>query len=1088
MAFETIPFDSKTTELTVNTSITSDLSNCTLLHNFNTINSITPDECKIKYGGSLLTEGDKINIWGTSDYNSSYVIQKTAVSGTDQYIRIDNLPYLIGSVCTPASACITKQTYRIKKCDTTNNKLYLNGECGFSNGDYIKIIDSQGNIIDFQISGYSVSSNTNSVLHWLENDMYGTDIHIHCMMSDTLQMEINGGDFYNNPGSNKSGLTSLSKYSISPGNGSILPAVSTYKSLRDGRVRTILNSFHTPETLMIKRLEFLFRKINHSIIPITSSIYELFGNDKEGLVERVSVELTKLKEDINCCDLKAEIEYFQNQLFDNGSNYMKLITNTNQASNLTSTVASFINDSGFLRVLNHMEGGHQFDLDTYRLNKYFACELTDFSQSAPDQAINPEAFKYYNSGSDPTHDYYGGFFVDEGGTIVDLIQKAKDLLDLLCNDPLDTSLTAAEKLWAIALVAWTPHHMYWNGIGGFGCAKPRLSNIQSLSLPDPPNSMNKVAGTLIDETENSVFNDRGFKFGETTHLTQAGRLLVKHCFSKGVIVDLKHFHPFARNQILNMAERGYDYNPVYNQYANPVIYNNTTALEGEIVNADNIAPLIEVSNEWVPNYISQNAIKHYNELIYSSAPSTYPTPNTHQVMLTHVSFCYLDKIDTVVPNILKDIAGNINEVPTNLRTLSKSDLEALELEFKTNILKEEDLKYNDNPLKHAEKYTLRNSLKPKKNDTLTSIKTNIINFINSEYTNSSQKLKLIDYLEYYLHQFLRECNYEDNLNLDNEEIARVINLGGVLGVISEDRVLRQNEHMFGYGKRMKKRRPPYNINMWPIYGEVNNSESISLQDPNSTKRLLNGIPFDFADINNTNIYCFVDMQHQIAFVNEDAIFPTIQDILNKIDKESRTDYANFNHYISSLDIKEKLYENGDSSTPINIKSQAIAGLESMYRAIDHIAKVARLNVCIGVNDKLYANDSYIDIKEKLKNYYKNISIASDFDGMTNPIDLFASPRMFPILVYYVANRIKWDLYRRFYGLDDLNVAFNNTISGKIYEKGQSVPFEEGLVLQLNYFINNSSSLNSILDGIVKDICIQIFDTNFINQVKGARNW
>ncbi|MBU0486602.1 MAG: hypothetical protein KKA07_14880 [Bacteroidetes bacterium] len=34
---------------------------------------------------------------------------------------------------------------------------------------------------------------------------------------------------------------------------------------------------------------------------------------------------------------------------------------------------------------------------------------------------------------------------------------------------------------------------------------------------------------------------------------------------------------------------------------------------------------------------------------------------------------------------------------------------------------------------------------------------------------------------------------------------------------------------------------------------------------------------------------------------------------------------------------------------------------------------------------------------------------TDFDGITDPLDLFASPRMYPVMVLYIANRLKWDL-------------------------------------------------------------------------------
>lgn len=119
-------------------------------------------------------------------------------------------------------------------------------------------------------------------------------------------------------------------------------------------------------------------------------------------------------------------------------------------------------------------------------------------------------------------------------------------------------------------------------------------------------------------------------------------------------------------------------------------------------------------------------------------------------------------------------------------------------------------------------------------------------------------------------------------------------------------------------------------------------------------------------------------------------------------------------------------------------------------------------------------------------YYENICISSDFDGLDDPLDLFASPRMYPVMALYIANRLKWDLYRR-YCVDDYDpqnplpsaIEGNKTIGP---ERGQTLPVDDGYIMKLT----NLSETD--LNGIVKDIMKQILDTNFINMVAYARGW
>jgi hypothetical protein len=143
----------------------------------------------------------------------------------------------------------------------------------------------------------------------------------------------------------------------------------------------------------------------------------------------------------------------------------------------------------------------------------------------------------------------------------------------------------------------------------------------------------------------------------------------------------------------------------------------------------------------------------------------------------------------------------------------------------------------------------------------------------------------------------------------------------------------------------------------------------------------------------------------------------------------------------------------------------------------------------------------IGIKTKLKKYYENIGIASDLDGLTDPLDLFASPRMYPVMALYIANRLKWDLYRRYCVNvtpetsppedDPWFIVGNDTIGP---ERGQSldINIDEGATIRLNHFYDLRTTfpekINFDLNDIVKEIMIQILDKNFINMVAHAKNW
>ncbi|HBS86535.1 MAG: hypothetical protein A2W91_20155 [Bacteroidetes bacterium GWF2_38_335] len=129
--------------------------------------------------------------------------------------------------------------------------------------------------------------------------------------------------------------------------------------------------------------------------------------------------------------------------------------------------------------------------------------------------------------------------------------------------------------------------------------------------------------------------------------------------------------------------------------------------------------------------------------------------------------------------------------------------------------------------------------------------------------------------------------------------------------------------------------------------------------------------------------------------------------------------------------------------------------------------------------------------------YQNICISSDFDGIDDPLNLFASPRMYPIMVLYIANRLKWDLYRRFclksnseISNDPWYAEGNKSINP---ERGQSLIVDEGAFLRLDYFKyladnNDIGQINSDFDLLVKEILSQILDRNYLKMITKAKGW
>jgi hypothetical protein len=313
---------------------------------------------------------------------------------------------------------------------------------------------------------------------------------------------------------------------------------------------------------------------------------------------------------------------------------------------------------------------------------------------------------------------------------------------------------------------------------------------------------------------------------------------------------------------------------------------------------------------------------------------------------------------------------------------------------------------------------------------------------------------------------------------------------------------------------------PYNINVWPMYGL-----EIEKEDDDG-KKYLYGKPFDFKSMKNgaPEYLARIPLEDTIAY-GVQGLFKEIQSALNELHKKyiseiTDTEYEHFkwfcniNHELFIDGNPNKFFDNNPEKPEMNI--QSIAGIELLYRSIDQIARVAREKVYFATNPdqnlskySLLVDDplddqtiptTKIGIRTKLKKYYENICISSDFDGIDDPLDLFASPRMYPVMVLYIANRLKWDLYRRYYGKDSNNIQ-TGLIEGNEDigpERGQSLNVDDGVFfdpLTQKYGLDElqddkmtDETRNNTLNGIVKDIMKQILDTNFINMIANARGW
>ena len=1108
-----------------------------LYYNIFKISSIVPDESKIilEQPNTIFNQGDYFYIIGTPDKKHDGVFEIEAISNDNMEIRFDMLYYYDGAPIDLSSgqAYIANKDHlpvlRMEEV-SVRNAIVLFGDyrnvIDLNINDKILIKNSFSNDGIYTVSQKPYHSNENReddcILSWMENDLYASDTHLHATMIHNILSEKWGGKFHESPGSNRPDMYAFPgdiKHNKRFKLKTVYTAGCTYKSFIDGRVRTIFNALHTPEPGMIHKI----LKYCQLIEPFNLLLLGALRNYKE-----LQFKLSSSKFTSNWKELKREINFFKNKILK--ENAVELVSNEVKYNTLfTQPRNEFINDD-IIRVLIHIEQGHFLDMDTYNLMKVFAIWDPEHPKHDKRNKFPSRLKETY----DPDDENYGGFPKS-------LINLKKQHLSWLKSDPYDNDYNTWEvehQNYAVGMVGWTPLHAYWNGIGG---QAKMIYDDSKLFMPDPEKFMNKAINAR---------KDSGFNFYKCKHLTEFGRQMVKHALESGMIIDIKHFHPLARNQVLNMAERGFDYDPVYNIYGNPKVLSEQCTLPYFYPDTHLEYPATEPQSyfeELRPGiYPEQNpavrkdgkASDHYNKLRFpdpNNPPPGGTDKNQFQIMMTHAALSYVD-CNASCARFVNDNQDNEDiPFPDDLKNFTIEKYLKIENYIKDCIFyfKYPDVirsLYNEVVGKNDQlSWNSLNELKASLKEALDKYSTKV----NMPAGITLDNIK--NYLDYFFITHLARESYDkENMNVDNNEIERIIKLDGVIGLCAEERVIRSNMRFY-YNKKLlpgaQESVPLLNINTWPMYGGDYEEPPITLPNGKTVKFLLGKKIYpsqDFETLIAEN-QARIPMEHQIAFDREEGIFTELFNALNYIHEETVSKHDNTHpDYYQYININKRLFLNGNNTIihtgdngekTNNLNIHAISQLEALYRSIDQIARVAREKVynadnpdselakyALNANDRLNDDDpdpGDIGIRTKLLKYYQNIAISSDFDGMIDPIDIFACPRMYPAMALYIANRLKWDLYRRYYGKDE-NVDPTTDPFQKIVgnfdigpERGQTLNVDDGLfqydsVNNTGGLINlqslNETDLNNTLNEIVKEIMKQILDTNFINMVANARGW
>jgi hypothetical protein len=110
--------------------------------------------------------------------------------------------------------------------------------------------------------------------------------------------------------------------------------------------------------------------------------------------------------------------------------------------------------------------------------------------------------------------------------------------------------------------------------------------------------------------------------------------------------------------------------------------------------------------------------------------------------------------------------------------------------------------------------------------------------------------------------------------------------------------------------------------------------------------------------------------------------------------------------------------------------------------------------------------------------FSHHSSASDFDGITDPLNGWSSPRMVPVLINYLYHRLKIEFVK----MITENVKF------KFFHNGTLIEVQHSMTQDLKDDINSNQNWENEVSELVWKCLQKMFHTNFYNQVRTAKKW
>ena len=862
--------------------------------------------------------------------------------------------------------------------------------------------------------------NHDDFIDFLEKDVYASDLHVHHLIffqlrshlkeNDTISNRLFVEEFFKSPGDERNGDMQLTHPEL-------MPTTTTYKSYMDGRVRIILAGLHSIEYPMMHYLSRRLRIISQLGIALENKVTTV-----KAILAIANIDVHSINSYAKTLGLttkerwkpiKEEIELNKHLATKYPNKYVLIDSESAFNSNIH---APFGNQSSVdqfptsqldkMRVFFQIEGGHIFNFNYKRLPDSF--EKKDHQHTMyggfqrydvalldiEEENISQKDIKIYFSKDHPElldeyPEYYNEYFgsstpnlteeelkeklLNEEGNSRDSLYDEKGKL----NAKTQVDIALLDKVQYLrnnGLKVFIPSHYYWNGLGGFAWASPRLKKEKKAK---------RGAILLRDAVKDLKSAKLGFSIKENSHLTELGRQVVKYFLKHRIIIDIKHNHPYARKQILNMIKNGYDYPPVYNEFGNPLCSDNTNP---------------------------------YSDLETDSTVQQFhiPTGRTDcrsQVMVSHAALCFCSRTVNLDKQLFPYTSDEkiVREVQTRQLVRKGSD-DDYEL-------------WSDRPESPT-----------------------------SDYENL------------------------DNMNLFDEEIKEIIELNGFIGFISEDRVLRT--HYEGVDLNFSK---PEDRFLWP--------------DPNSTKTEHNDIDFFYlTDAYNPPPTISTDEANYGAdVVNKikDRLYNTNSDLkddyhskyefyydpnADTTDTNWNWDLHNFEKSIDQYTMYTELMDFRKKTKNDKKFNKGLAGLNALYASIHHVRLIMEREqnahqVGMGqrvdddyLSDLLQDNITLTEWRDQIIEYYKYVGIASDMEGGIDPLDLYASPRMYPIMTFYIGNRINWQIK------EDMDKIKNKTVG--------AINGATWLSTQLG-----TTSEADYRKTLVDDIMKRILGDNFLDRVK-----